>query len=396
MRIALSVLFSLALSFNSWSQIRFIKVKEFQDYQSVLTVAQQNNSLLLMAIHSEEGNFKKMFFNGVFEDQNLQNATRDLVVLAISTDDEMGQRFQEVFSLTTTPAFVVMNDEELFLDVLNQGYVNAADLSKFINQAKAKKGRYALLTQAYQEHRLDDATWFELIDIYGLNFSFEETTRLALEYLNAKPSAELLQGKPLSILTQYGVDLETPYPQLVINNVTDIQRQQTDFDLEVFSRVAYNYNLNLAIANQDSILLEKISEQLIPRIPDASEDSLRLNLHLNYAQLTNRYASLLEFLGKRGRVFPASELADLLYEEAYALVEDSEEMEILSGAHLLAEESIRIEANFKNQMLSAYTLYLMQKYPEAEEKLRQAVRFADTAERLRSATKLQNLIEEKS
>lgn len=388
------LLFCLS-TLGAMAQMRFLQVSDIDDYELVLKSARQSKSMLLVALHNGGGDFRKMYTDKVFDDPILQQSAKPYTLMAIDIQEPMGDRFSQVFAIEDFPAFYIMNDEEFVLDIL-EGYQSANDLRVALAKASKQPYRYDSLLVKYNGHSLSDTEWIEFLELYALNFDYQQTVRLAQEFLNSKNEADLLQKPYASILAQYGLNLETPYPQLIISNAQNLKSSVSDFKLDEYLDLAIEYNLDRAIVSKDSSMVQNISNNLV-RSPLVDADSIvwaRLNIHREFAWQSERFKVYAdEFIASQNGVAP-SVAADILFDEAYEIVENFNNSSALEAALKMAEASDKKIPSFRAKMLKAYIAYLQKDYTKADSLLQEARPQIKSPEQLRSLEKLQALIKE--
>ncbi len=391
-----TLLFSSLLSLSALAQIRFIEVENIDDYQAVINTVQQRNSMMFIALHDDGGDFRKMFLDNVFSDPNVVKASQNYTCIAIDLNEEMGSRYTSIFELTEAPTFFLMNSDELVLKRFS-GYYSATDLSKALIATFQHKGEYDSLLVKYNNYSLSDQEWVRLLEIYSLNFDFNKTSQLALEFLNTKKGNQLFTAPAAEVLATYGVDYETLYPWLVYKNQGAIKSAFSEFDFNDFFQACYSYNLDLAIENKDSILLQKFVKEFVAIDPAGNKSAVELSFGTYdiYGQQAGHYETWKEGILQFGKLLsPTDSAADYLYDAAYNLVEDHNSNKALSAAREVAKLSNQKLASFKSRMLVAYTSYLLNDFEAAKDQISDAVKMAKSADELRSATKLQGLVEE--
>jgi len=391
----LFILFFCLSTLGASAQMQFLQVSDIDDYELVLKSARQSKSMLLVALHNGGGDFRKMYIDKVFDDPILQQSAKPYTLMAIDIQDPMGDRFSQVFAIEDFPAFYIMNDEEFVLDIL-EGYQSANELRVALAKASTQPYRYDSLLVKYNEHSLSDTEWIEILKLYALNFDYPQTVRLAQEFLNAKNEAELLQKPYASILTQYGLNLETPYPQLVIANTQSLKSNVSDFKLDEFLDLAIEYNLDRAIVSKDSTMVQQICEHLVisPLVDSDSIVWARLNIHREFAWQTERFKVYTqEFIASQSNVAP-SVASDILFDEAYEIVENFNNSSALESALEMVEASDKKIPSFRAKMLKAYIAYLQKDYAKADALLQEARPQIKSPEQLRSLEKLQALLKE--
>lgn len=396
MKSLIIVLFAL-ISLKLGAQVRFLQVNDLEDYELVLKTARQSNTMLLVAMHDGGGAFRQMYIDGVFDDASLEAEMRPFTNIAIDESDEMGERFQQLFVTRQLPTFFIMNDQEFVMDVL-QGYQDIGTLKSALYKASRAPYRYDSLLVKYNNQSLSNKEWVELIELYALNFDFGRTVVLAQEFLNAHEEADLLHKPQVSILSQYGLNLETPYPLLVKSNAATIEKALPKFNLEEYLQTAIEFNLDRAILGQDSLILAKIDTELIgpPLVSADSSEFLKLSIYREYAWQSKRFETYAATFIKAMQSRATSISANLLYQEAYETVENFNSRSALKGAMAMAEASDNKQNSFRAKMLKAYIAYLQKDLPLSNTLLQNARPQIKTPEQLRSLEKLQALIEEDS
>jgi hypothetical protein len=390
----LSILLFCLISIPSFSQLRFIQAENIEDYETIIKTVQQNKNLLFVAVHDGSGDFKRMYNDGIFNDGPLVNSAQAYTSVAISIDDEMGERFTDIFAVDEAPSFFIMNDQEFVLDML-PGYQTALQLRTALAKASQQPYRYDSLVKAYQAYALSDKEWVEFLELYALNFDFKNTAELALEYLNSKNTKELLQMPALDLMLQYGVDLETPYPNLVKNNLSVIKSVKPDFDYIAFLNTGLEYNFDLALLNADSNLVELICRELVisPMVPADSLSYEHLEVKREFASQTEIFGPFAKaFLREMDKTAP-NIAANLLFDEAYEIVENYNSSSALSAALVFADLSDTKLASFRAKMLKAYIAYLQEEFVKADTFLGEARKFVKSSEQLRSLEKLQKIVD---
>lgn len=394
---SLAIVLFTVLSFNLSAQIRFLQVNDLEDYELVLKTARQSNKMLLIAVHDGGGAFRQMYLDGIFDDAALESEMRPYTNMAIDKDDEMGERFQQLFAANEFPAFYIMNDQEFVMDVL-QGYQTKAELKKALQKASSAPYRYDSLLVKYNDHSLSAVEWVELLDLYALNFDYGRTVVLAQEFLNAQEEADLLQKPFVGVLSQYGLNLETPYPLLIKSNAATIKASTPNFDLESYLQMAIEYNLDRAILGKDSLMLGRIEKELLvaPLVSADSAEFLKLTIYREFAWQTELFETYTNAFIEAMKPKAPSVAADILFQEAYEIVENFNSASSLKGAMAIAEASDQKQVSFRAKMLKAYVAYLQKDLPRANALLQEARPQIKTPEQLRSLEKLQGLIEEDS
>ncbi len=394
MKKAFALLFTI-VSLSLSAQVKFLQANDLEDYELVLKSARQSNTLLLLALHDGGGDFRKMYNDGVFNDVNLGQNASAYTKVAININDPMGQQFLKVYSTSELPTFYLMNEEEFVLEVL-VGYQKASELSKSLAEVAAEPHRYDSLLVKYNANSLNNAEWVELLELFALNFDYIRTVRLAQEFLNNQEPADLLKKPYVELLAQYGVNLESPYPKLVMSNAQTIKRNVPQFDLKSYQSLAIEYNLDLAILNKDSLLAMEIGNRLVgpPLVNKDSVAFAKLNVYREYAWQSEQFSLYTESLVEDMKNKPANIAANMMFDEAYEIVEKFNSASALNGAMLLAKTADQRQESFKAKMLESYIAYLQKDLNLSNKLLQEARPLIKTPAQLRSLEKLHALVQE--
>lgn len=383
------------LSTGSFAQMRFIEARSLEDYQTILKAARQKDRMLLLVLHNGQGAFRQMFFDGVFDSEDLQLALSPYRSIAIDLRDEMGAIFVENFALDSIPSFYFMDANETVL-ALSQGYQSSAQLAQQARRSAQNRHEYDSLLQDYAQGRLDQNKWQRLLALHALNFPFEKTARLAIEFFNSQTEEALWQPPLDSLLLRYGVDWETPYPKAILARRESLGKK---LDFPRFFEKLYSYNLNMAIAGQDSLLLQSMISEILPLDPDQSTADWELPLATQ--KLFAEETGLFEFWA-RGAISATEAQSsreasgELLFENAFELTEAEDSEEARAAAQKMVQACLKYSDAFKVHALGAYLSYLQKDYPQARKEAQIAQQKAQNRQEEQSARRLLSMIEEEA
>lgn len=375
--------------------VRFAEAENLKDYEKILELSREQEKMLFVALHDGGGQFKAMFDEGVFNSTALNNALSAYTAVAIDVRDEMGSRWIDLFPAVNLPAFYFLNDEEFLLHKA-EGYQSTDSLVRMALRAEKMRHRYDTLLKSYNANALTTAQWKELIELHGLNFSFAQTSALAWEMLNAKSEAELLHEDLIPVLVEYGVDLETKYPAYIIKNQKAIASKLSDFDFGEYFERAYSYNLDLAILNNDSTLVNEIHSVLIPHDPDpeAKAGELTLATYRMFAEETENYSMWVEGAKKAADAMNDQQaIAKMYFDEGFDLADSYNSQGAVKAANALARLSVQKQLAYRPLMLESYTFYLLNNYTKALEQVKKAFQQASSSAEAQQASNLMKMIE---
>ncbi len=386
-------LFFLLLSFFSvqGQKVRFYDVKTVEQYQQVLEEAMNADKMMFLVIYQDGDAFYRMQKDDVFANQTLATAYQSTIPLAVDIYSDMGGRLAESFPIDSLPSFLYLTTEEALV-LVEKGYHNVAQLTAALTRAKAAALRFSELQKKYSDKSLTPQEWVELLQFHALNFSFRETEYLAVGFLNGLNNAQLLSPEIVPITATYGVDLETKYPKLIIDNR---QKVSAYIDYPTFYESAYSYNFDRAVASDDTVLLEKIVTIMVPNSPDKEADKkvLAFETRKVFASETQLFSVWKRAALERGKSMEGdSARAGFLFEEAFEIADNFNSADAKLTARQLANAANKAEADFRYKMLESYMAYLMEDYMEADALVKEAKFMADDDNSQRKAAGLQQMI----
>lgn len=348
---------------------------------------------MFIAFYRNGDAFYQMQKDNIFSDARLDSIyTQNAINLAVSITSEMGSRIAESIGVDSFPTFYYFDKNETLL-LVKEGYQTKTDLAESFYKVQKINAAYEDLKDKYSASTLSDKEWRMLIEIYALNNDFIETKALALEYFNSRDKSALLVPANADLLEKYGVDLETEYPKTIIANK---QKLGTGFDFEAFYTGAYDFNFDLASANDDTVLLQKIVSELLPNRPkdEANTQELAFETQKVFASETRNFGVWQRAASKLSKsMADDSTKAEFLFGEAFEIADNFNSENAQRAARNLAEEAYNIKADFRYKMLEGYMAYLMKDYDAAKKLVALAESQTDNANNKRKASSLLKMIE---
>lgn len=386
----------LLLSFSAFvstAQVRFYDVKTLSNYQQVLEKSIKEDKIMFIAFYRNGDAFYQMQKDNIFSDARLDSIyTQNAINLAVSITSEMGSRIAESIGVDSFPTFYYFDKNETLL-LVKEGYQTKTDLAESFYKVQKINAAYEDLKDKYSASTLSDKEWRMLIEIYALNNDFIETKALALEYFNSRDKSALLVPANAGLVEKYGVDLETEYPKTIIANK---QKLGTSFDFEAFYIGAYDFNFDLASANDDTVLLQKIVTELLPNRPkdEANTQELAFETQKVFASETRNFGVWQRAASKLSKTMADDSIkAEFLFGEAFEIADNFNSENAQRAARNLAEEAYNIKADFRYKMLEGYMAYLMNDYDAAKKLVALAESQTDNANNKRKAISLLKMIE---
>lgn len=368
MRTILLFLLTFSLGIANAQRLSVIEVATFEQYEEVLTIAKAKNQLLFIILNETRvpllGN---MIENGVFKEPTLTAELQKTVPCIMEVRDDMGERLVEIFAIDSVPAFLFLDTNETLL-AMTQGNESSASVLNTLNRAKQNRTLYPQLQEAYVNQTLSLTQWPQLLAVYTLNRSFIQSQQLVLEYLALQNKMQLLSEPSVKYMMEYGLSLETKYPRFLLEHKEEAKKSYAMFDASQFFTTAYNYNVDLAIANEDSVLLGNVLNILIPLNGASNNDLIKLETKKLYAEETKNFAmyqrAIVDYV--RNGKDTLSDSAEFIYDEAFYLADSFKEDEAQKAAKELALEAAKLKADFRYKMLAGYMSYKLGEYDEAK------------------------------
>ena len=371
--------------------LRFYEVSNFEQYQSALNLGVKENKMLFFVLYKNGDAFYTMQSDGVFSDPQLVAQFKNTIPVALNVTSDMGSKLIETFGNDALPTFYFINTQEVLIKKVS-GQQNTQALIDALANAQQLNSAYPSLLAKFQNHELSNSEWMLFLQIYELNFSFDESLKMAQSFFAELDKTELLSEAILPLLARYGINLETPYPQMLIN-LNAAQRQTIDY--EAFFASAYDFNFDKAIANTDTSLLVKLNEVIIDKAPLSSTEKVELTL-----ETANLFAAETDYFKAWQKAVlnsctpsqTADKNATVCYDEAYAITDNYNSKAALQAALVLAQKSGGYKSSFNAKMLETYVLYLLKNYPEAQRQSEQARSLASSKDETEKANSLARMI----
>ena len=375
--------------------VRFYDIENLDGYQKALDKARAEDKMLLVAVHRSE-TFAQMLRRDFFKGTDMQAALSYYLPLSLKVYDDMGSRWLKLFpTQNQLPAFYFLNKEELLL-LQKEGALLRPDFMEAAQEARGLGQEYTKILKAKGERPLTTKEWLTYLSVHELNFPFAKTMKVALPFFNSLNKGQLLQQDIIPYLDRYALDIETRYPSLVLRNLKTIKKSEASFAPDSFFASVYSYNLDRIIFNEDSVLLQKFTDSILPLNPDKEVKlwELQQATYGRYADETGK----IKYWAKALQKYPpkessAAERGEQLFEGAYALAEDYDTPQAYEAARTLALQAWQEQKAFKYKLLEAYMSYLLKDYKRALYNIDEATEITNDPTQLEKAIRLKNIVE---
>ncbi len=391
MRTIILFLLTFSLGIANAQRLSVIEVSSFEQYQEVLAIAKAKNQLLFIILNETRvpllGN---MIENGIFKEPALIAELQKTVPCIMEVQEDMGARMVEVFAVDSVPAFLFLDTNETLL-AMAQGNETSASILNTLNIAKQNRTLYPQLQDAYVNKTLTLAQWPQLLQVYTLNRPFIEAQQLVMEYLALQNKTQLLTESSVKYMMEYGLSLETKYPRFLLEHKEEAKKAYPLFNAQEFFTSTYNYNVDLAINNNDSMLLTTILNVLIPLNGASNNDLIKLETSKLYAEETKNFTmyarAIMDYV--RNGKDTLTDTAEFIYDEAFYLADSFKEDEAQAASKNLALEAFKLKTDFRYKMLAGYMSYKLGDYTEAQKLVTTAQALTDLES---NKTKADNLL----
>lgn len=389
------ILFLLSfICFHSMAQSNaFVHIDSFDDYVLQLEMAKQNDRMIVVSIiddNTDEGRQAKSHNQSA----SLAELASDFQMIEIDIKSALGAQWVQTFPVNVLPTVFFLNKEEVLLD-LETGVLNSKRLFNLIKGQAIMKNLYQSLNTKYGQNTLSTDEWIELIRIHGLNFEFYQTSKLALEFLHSLDDEKLREARVLPVLYEYGISLETKYPDFILTNKL-LSPDTAYYDYQSWFNRAYGYNLDRAIFNKDTNYLQLVIDPLIEHSQEADIDFLIFETRQLYVSKTSNYQVMYRAtIDWTSGIKDSSQRSRFIFDEAFKLADKNEDTLAYATAQKLAWRAGEFSSEFRFKMLEAYCAYKLEDYDACILKANEAKSLTKTAKNLSNANNLIRMAKDK-
>lgn len=374
-------------------RIKVIEVNDFEQYEEILQIAKNTDQLLFAIVKGNGNELNDMIANDVFSANGLQDKINSMIPCIMSVTNDMGTRFAQSFAPMQFPAIYIMNNEELVL-AKTEGQISNVELQQAIAKANKNRSAYPAAKQAYLNNELSKQSWQVLLEVHSYNNPFVETQVLAFEYLASLNNTQRLEKENIPVLIEYGITLESDYPTMVWKNKATIKQRYAAFDESAFFESVYGYNVNLAVFNEDSLLLQKLINTWVPNTQESTPLLLALETYKHYAEETGNFnyyvVGVNQYVNESDSAL--ADTAEFFYDEAFYIADNYASASAQKAARTLSLKALTYNVDFRYQMLAGYMSYLLKEYDAAEQQVMKAKTISELQANTRKADSLLDMI----
>lgn len=372
-------------------ELGFQKIKTFEEYFAILARSNQDDKMVLISLVDDN------FEEGLKTSQQNQSDSllielKDFSKIEFDVKSAIGAQWIQTFPVEKLPTyFFLTKDEILLLEI--EGFKEIKDLIIGAKEVQEKKILYPTLNAKYAKGSLTIDEWLELIRIHRLNFNFNQSMRICIEFLNGLSKSELLDPKTSPILETFGISLETKYPKFILDNAEKLISNPT-FNYSVWFEQSYSYNLERAIFNSDSAYLEKVINPLIEKSRDEDKISLIYSTRQLYIKETGQielsYKAVVDWTDDMNDSIVRSRY---IFDEAFKLADLNSDSATYKTAQRLAKKATSLHEDFRYLMLESYCEYKLKSYKNAKILASRAKAISKSVKDEEKATSLLRMIE---
>lgn len=383
---------SLFLSLSQAQVTGFQKIESFEEYLAILEKSKIEDKMVLISLvddNLEEG-LKTSEQN---KSDSLISQLSSFNKIEFDVKSAIGAQWVQTFPVEELPCYFFLTKDEILLQEL-ASYISIPELLKISKKVEAQKTLYPTLNAKYAQGSLSIDEWLELIRIHRLNFNFQQSQRISVEFLNELSPTELKLAKVLPILQSFGISLETKYPNFILENA-DSLIAHPNFDYSLWFEDAYSYNLDRAIFNSDSIYLEKLIDPLISKSKDEDKIALIYSTRKLYIEETGQIE-----LSYRAVIDWTSDMKDsiirsrYIFDEAFKLADlNNEDSSTYKTAQRLVKKASTFHQDFRYLMLESYCEYKLKSYTRAKALAQKAKAISQSRKDEEKANSLLRMIE---
>jgi thiol-disulfide isomerase/thioredoxin len=382
---------------NAFGQeLKFKVLKSAEDWQTAKEEAKSSGKDIFLDIYATWCGPCKMMDANVYTVASVTDYfTSNYINLKVDGETEFGRVLAAKYRLTAYPSMYFINSgEELIYQVI--GYRDPEALVEAGKQVRVSGKRYQELNLIYKTAALSEAEMEEYIGLLTQFGQKELLAQLAGEQIRSFTLADVLNPSNKFILIAAGGDLTSFAVNTALQNASIIDSTWGSKDFNQYLSDVFDRTMQKAVELQDSVLMERIAEELVPvymmgnpdRIPSGKLTTRKIYYSQvgdwdNYIKAVENHYNAFEYGNPR-----------FLYQESYYIVENQLfNPKILDKASKWLEEIIAVIPDFDNYFLIAIINTYNQKTDEARKWMKMAESVAVTEDEKNSLEELRKYLE---
>lgn len=265
MKTALRLLLVLLIPSALQADPGFLRVQTILDWERVLQLAEEKQKLIYVFYTSDDCEPCEFMERSSFDYDEVEDYyDENFINVRIEEGSSFARVFADGFTIREVPSSIWLTGSE-FVWKMEVGSLDNAEL---LTSAR----RVAKLTREFRStvpyalsggDTLNVDRWFELLFISAINNqTYEE--ELVESFRTSLNLDSLRSEKYWPYIMTYVSDLTSPLYQYIAEDWKLTLGE--DFPWENYYNTLYEFNLNLAIQREDSVLVETIQYQLLPTL----------------------------------------------------------------------------------------------------------------------------------
>jgi hypothetical protein len=253
------LLFSLAQSLQAG--IKFVDVDDLNTWEKMFILAQKQGLDILVYIDYLPCDNCKKLRKETFKNKELaQFIAQNTLALRINAASEAGEALEKAYDYTDVPTLLYLNvREELFYT--QTGFITASALLKDLKRAQTFAANYTTWLNRAKANDLDLEEWLNLTEIGAMNKRVNPGSEIVEQVSLMLDSGDFANTRVLRFVENLCVDVDGAVFQTLVEHpgwITDT----TNFNWDIYQKNVYNYSVNRAIVQKDSVLLEDVLHQV--------------------------------------------------------------------------------------------------------------------------------------
>ncbi len=251
----------LLSTINTQARLSFIDVDDLNTWEKMFKLAEANKLDVLVYVDYMTCADCKKLRKETFRDKELESfAEKHVLPLHVNAASEVGRALDKAYGYEDVPTFIYLNTRE-FIFYKHTGYISASELLEDLVKTHNISHNYADLAKRARADKLSLDEWLDFLEIEMMNNRITPSSDIVRDVALRLDSTSFEQKRVLKFVENLCIDVDGPIFQTLVEH-PDWITDSVNFNWEVYQRNVFNYNINKAIEQQDSVLLEDVLYQI--------------------------------------------------------------------------------------------------------------------------------------
>ncbi|MCC5916751.1 MAG: DUF255 domain-containing protein [Cryomorphaceae bacterium] len=363
------LLLAFSLPTEAQRRVRFIEVKNIEEWEDALEMAKDNKRLLFINICSGWSQVCKRLTSEVFNTRTMGRfISNNFVPIYIDGDSEFGDVWRDKYEVPGYPYLFYMTPGERIIERL-EGYQLDSTIIESGRKAYLVYREYPRLREAYVQGGLSPKGWRTLIELELANEGPEGARPLFEEYISNKSKDKWRNGYNLALICTFGSAPGEEVYEFVLEN-RDNLRINPEFDGEKYFESSFNHSMALAVRRQDSTILQRLEDDIFSwsEVGGNQKSELAREMYRTYylgiGDWTNfeRIVNTIADNASSGR-------ETVLALESRFLIENFMDADALKAAIRLMQKSVEARNTLEKQLFIVQALVNLKQFDDAIKQL---------------------------